>query len=89
MSSSTSATSEGRGLLHEPPQWLADRVWQTPVTLAAGQTHRLARGGWVRLEAAAQIACRIERPGGLAAYWSRWSARTAGIATSRPITERA
>lgn len=78
---------EGRGVLLEPPQWLAGQVWQTPLALAAGQRHCVARGGWVRLEAAAALRCWIEPPAGLAAYWGR--ARTAGIATSRPTTERA
>jgi hypothetical protein len=82
---------EGRGVLLEPPQWLAGQVWQTPVALVAGQRHRLARGGWVRLEAASALACRIEPPAGWAAYWRRCRGRacTAGIATSRPTTERA
>jgi hypothetical protein len=78
---------EGRGGLREPPQWLADRVWQTPVVLATGQRHRIARSGWMRLEAAVALRCRLEPPAGLAAYWGR--VRTAGSATSRPITERA
>ncbi|MBX3605569.1 MAG: hypothetical protein KF788_09860 [Piscinibacter sp.] len=81
----------GQGLLHEPPQWLAGRVWQTPVPLQAGQSHRLARGGWVRLDARSALAARIEPPRGPLSYarqaWER--TRTAGSATSRPITERA
>lgn len=78
---STLQLSAGRVRLHEPPQWLVERVLQLPVTLEAGAPHRLARGGWIRLEALDGV------PACLQACAGRW--RTTGVLTSRPITERA
>lgn len=78
---STLQVLEGRALLHEPPQWLAERVVQVPVTLETGAPHRLGRGGWVRLEALGGAALRVQA--------GACRGRTAGSVTSRPTTERA
>lgn len=48
---STVQVCAGRVGLHAPPQWLADQVLQPHLILACGGGHRLAQGGWVRLQA--------------------------------------
>lgn len=73
--------TEGCARLLESPQWLGERVVQWPVTLEPGVPHRLARGGWVRLEALGATAARVQACTG--------GRRTTGVASSRPITERA
>lgn len=74
---------EGEVVLHEPPQWLAEQVWQPGCPLAAGRPHALVQHGWSRLQARsrAQLLVLDPPPGpgalvlaGLRRAWRRFAA---------------
>ena len=42
---------DGRVRLHAPMRWLGDAITTPVVVLSEGEAHRMAHGGWVRIEA--------------------------------------
>ncbi|MBV8658545.1 MAG: hypothetical protein JO142_12035 [Burkholderiales bacterium] len=73
----------GRVVLEEAPSWLADTVYRTPITLAEGEAHQIARTGWVTLYAHA--AARLQRypaagkPARETTFLSTWRHRVARL----------
>jgi hypothetical protein len=67
---------EGAALLAMPPEWLAEQVVWTRVTLRAGDRHVARRAGWVVLAASGEglrLVCEPARPMRVRA--GRWAAR--------------
>ncbi len=70
--------------LTEPPQWLGERMHAPRRRLLAGQTHVIAQGGWLTLQAGEQAALLLCH----APATDHRSARRAHLFLHHPATAR-